>query len=66
MGLGSSLPLAELARRDSGVFEEMKRLFSIAPKVGRSGVVTEQVDAEKHATDAHDTRDKRGCAMSIA
>jgi hypothetical protein len=27
-GLGSSLCPAELARRDSGVFEELKRLFS--------------------------------------
>jgi hypothetical protein len=26
-GLGSSLPPAELARRDSGVFEELERLF---------------------------------------
>jgi hypothetical protein len=32
-GLGSSLPPAELARRDSGVFEELKRLFSTTPKV---------------------------------
>jgi hypothetical protein len=32
-GLGSSLPLAELARRDSGVFEELKRLFSTTSKV---------------------------------
>jgi hypothetical protein len=31
-GLGSSLPPAELARQDSGVFEEMKCLFSIASK----------------------------------
>jgi hypothetical protein len=32
-GLGSSLPLAELARQDSGVFEELKRLFSTTPEV---------------------------------
>jgi hypothetical protein len=32
-GLGSSLPPAELARRDSGVFEELKRLFSTTPEV---------------------------------
>jgi hypothetical protein len=31
--LGSSLPPAELARRDSGVFEELKRLFSTTPEV---------------------------------
>jgi hypothetical protein len=33
--LGSSLPPAELARRDSALFGEVKRLFSIAPKVGK-------------------------------
>jgi hypothetical protein len=32
-GLGSSLPPAELARRDSGVFEELKRLFSTTPEI---------------------------------
>jgi hypothetical protein len=32
-GLGSSLPPAELARQDSGVFEELKQLFSTTPKV---------------------------------
>jgi hypothetical protein len=32
-GLGSTLPLAELARRDSGVFEELKRLFSTTQEV---------------------------------
>jgi hypothetical protein len=32
-GLGSSLPPAELARRDSAVFEELKRLFSTTPEV---------------------------------
>jgi hypothetical protein len=34
-GLGSSLPPAELARRDLGVFEELKRLFSTTPEVGK-------------------------------
>jgi hypothetical protein len=34
-GLGSSLPPVELARRDLGVFEELKRLFSTTPKVGK-------------------------------
>jgi hypothetical protein len=34
-GLGSSLPPTELARRDSGVFEELKRLFSTTPEVGK-------------------------------
>jgi hypothetical protein len=32
-GLGPSLPPAELARRDSGVIEELKRLFSTTPEV---------------------------------
>jgi hypothetical protein len=32
-GLGSSLPSAELARRDSDVFEELKQLFSTTPEV---------------------------------
>jgi hypothetical protein len=32
MGLGPSFPPAELATRDSALFVEMKRLFSIAPK----------------------------------
>jgi hypothetical protein len=31
--LGSSLPPAELARWDSGIFEELKRLFSTTPEV---------------------------------
>jgi hypothetical protein len=30
--LGSSLPLGELARRDSVLFREVKRLFSTAPE----------------------------------
>jgi hypothetical protein len=34
-GLGSSLPPAELARWDSGVFEKLKRLFSITLEVGK-------------------------------
>jgi hypothetical protein len=33
--LGPSLPPAELARRDSGVFEKLKRLFSTMPEVGK-------------------------------
>jgi hypothetical protein len=34
-GFGSSLPPAELVRRDSAIFEELKRLFSTTPKVGK-------------------------------
>ena len=33
--MGSSLPPAELARRDSALFGEVKCLFSIAPEVGK-------------------------------
>jgi hypothetical protein len=33
--LGSSLPPVELARRDSGVFEKLKRLFFTTPEVGK-------------------------------
>jgi hypothetical protein len=32
-GLGPSLPLAELARQDLVIFEELKRLLSTTPKV---------------------------------
>jgi hypothetical protein len=39
-GLGSSLPPAELARRDSGVFEELKRLFFFTPMSRFGGDVT--------------------------
>jgi hypothetical protein len=39
-GLGSSLPPTELARQDSGVFEELKRLFSTTPEVGKEMKVT--------------------------
>jgi hypothetical protein len=34
-GSGFSLPLAELARQDSCVFEELKRLFSTTSEVGK-------------------------------
>jgi hypothetical protein len=50
MGLGPSLPPAELARQDSGVFVEMKRLFSIAPKDEKGGKVMEVFLAEKQAS----------------
>jgi hypothetical protein len=33
--LGCSLPPVELARRDSGVFEKLKRQFSTTPEVGK-------------------------------
>jgi hypothetical protein len=35
MGLGSSLPPVELARRDSALFGEVKCLFSTALEVGK-------------------------------
>jgi hypothetical protein len=42
-GLGSSLPPAQLARQDSGVFEELKRLFS----------TTSEVEKETEANGGH-------------
>jgi hypothetical protein len=57
--LGSSLPPIKLARRDSGIFEKMKHLFSIAPKVGRNGEVAKSFGAEKGATDAGSCSDRR-------
>jgi hypothetical protein len=39
-GLWSSLPPVELARRDSSVFEELKRLFSFMPLSRFGGNVT--------------------------
>jgi hypothetical protein len=50
--LGSSLLPAELARKDSGVFTEMKHLFSIAPKDGKGGEVMEVFLTEKHSSNA--------------
>jgi hypothetical protein len=57
--LGSSFPPIELARRDLGVFMEMKHLFSIASKVGRSGEVVRVFLAEKHSIDAGLGGDRR-------
>jgi hypothetical protein len=51
-GLGSSLPPTELARRDSGVFVEMKCLFSIALKDGKGGEVGGVFLAEEHSPNA--------------
>jgi hypothetical protein len=51
-GLGSSLPPAELARRDLGVFVEMKCLFSIVSKDEKGGEVVKCFYAEKRATNA--------------
>jgi hypothetical protein len=42
-GLGSSLPPAELARWDLGIFVEMKHLFSLAPDARTRGEVTEVI-----------------------
>ena len=49
--MGSSLPLAELARRDSALFEKMKCIFSIAP-VGKFVEVAGVFLAEEHSPDA--------------
>jgi hypothetical protein len=58
-GLGSSLSLIELVRRDSGVFEEIKWLFSFTPEAGRSGEVVEVVIAVLQATGAGREGDRR-------
>jgi hypothetical protein len=41
-----------VARRDSGVFTEMKRLFSIAPKNEKGGEVVGVFITKKHSSDA--------------
>jgi len=46
--MGSSLPPAELARRDSALFKKMKCIFSIAP-VGKFGEVAGVFLAEEHS-----------------
>ena len=47
--MGSTLPPAELARRDSALFEKLKCIFSIAP-VGKVGEVAGVFLAEKTLT----------------
>jgi hypothetical protein len=59
--LGSSLLPAKLARQDSGVFEEMKCLFSFTPKVERSGEVTRVTDAGQGS----DRRWRRICQLTL-
>ena len=49
--MGSSLPPAELARRDSALFEKMKCIFSIAP-VGNLEKSRECFSLRKHSPDA--------------
>ena len=49
--MGSSLPPAELARRDSALFEKIKCLSSIAP-MGNFGEVAGVFLAKKHSPDA--------------
>jgi hypothetical protein len=48
------------AQRDSGVFVEMKRLFSIAPKDEKGGEVAGVFLAEKQASDARFGGVRRG------
>jgi hypothetical protein len=47
-----SLPPAEQARRDSGVFVELKRLFSIAQGARTGGEVMGVLLAEKYSSNA--------------
>ena len=49
--MGSSVPPAELARRDSALFEKMKYIFSIAP-VGNLEKSRECFSLRKHSPDA--------------
>jgi hypothetical protein len=51
-GLGSSLPPVELTRRDSGVFEELKRPFSTTPEVEKETEANggHQADRTLHRT----------------
>jgi hypothetical protein len=49
-GLGSSLPLAELARRDLGIFEELKRLFSTTPKSEKKQKRTKVIEVTRRWT----------------
>jgi len=49
--MSSSLPPAELARRDSALFEKMKCIFSIAP-VGNLEKSWECFSLRKHSPDA--------------
>jgi hypothetical protein len=62
-GLGSSLPPTELARWDSVLFREVKRLFSIAPKVGKE---TEANGGHCGDRTLHRTRSRfdRTCSVS--
>jgi hypothetical protein len=62
---GDHMVVLAQAQRDLGIFEEMKRLFSIAPKVGRSGEVTRVFLAEKHSTDAG-LRGDRCCPQCLS
>ena len=50
--MGSSLPPAELARRDSALFEKMKCIFSIAPVGNFLEKSWECFSLRKHSPDA--------------
>jgi hypothetical protein len=52
-GLGSSLPPAELTRRDSALFREVKCLFSTTPEVGKE---TEANGGHRGDRTLHQTR----------
>jgi hypothetical protein len=48
-GLGPSLPPAKLARQDSGVFEELKRLFSTTLKIEKETEANGGQQGDRHA-----------------
>jgi hypothetical protein len=62
-GLGSSLPPAKVARRDLGVFVEMKRLFSLASDARTGGEVTVVIVAVFRASDAGCGGVRRWCCV---
>jgi hypothetical protein len=62
-GFGFSLPPAKLVRRDSGVFVEMKCLFSLAPDARTGGEVTMVIIAVFQASDAGCGGIRRWCRV---
>jgi hypothetical protein len=61
--LGSSLPPAELARRDSALFGEVKCLFSTVPEVGKE---TEANDGHCGDRTLHRTRSRFDRARPVS
>jgi hypothetical protein len=62
-GFGTLSPSRRACRWDSGVFVEIKHLFSIAPKDGTEGEVTEVIVVVFRASDAGCGGVKRRCRV---